>query len=85
MILDKVFYGVLVQHFANLAGAVPPPMDALDILTRQLLDLTPVVPLYAATIALARLSKLQERLSASLSSDAGKRVLILRIHVQDYQ
>ena len=58
----QVLYGILVQHFANRAGLEPPALKELDVLTAQLLDLTPTVPLYAATVALARLKRLQESL-----------------------
>lgn len=62
----QAFYGILVQHFANLAGASPPPMDQLDVLTTHLLELTSEVPLYAATSALARLKRLQDWVSEAL-------------------
>lgn len=63
----QVLYGILVQHFADLAGQAPLPMAHLDALTGQLLDLTGEVPFYAATVARARLSRVQERLSTVLS------------------
>lgn len=56
-----------MQHFANLAGQAPLPSAHLDALTVQLLDLTAQVPFYAATVARARLSRLQERLATVLS------------------
>jgi hypothetical protein len=62
----QVFFGILVQHFANLAGRVPLPMDLLDALTVHLLDFTSEVPFYAATVAQARLKRLQQRLSSAL-------------------
>ena len=63
----QVLYGILVQHFANLAGQAPLPIAHLEALTKQLLDLTAEVPFYAATVARARLSRLQERLDSALS------------------
>lgn len=63
----QVFYGILVQHFANLAGSKPLPMDHLDSLTVHLMDFTAEVPFYAATVAQARLKRLQQRLSTCLT------------------
>lgn len=63
----QVFYGILVQHFAMLAGQQPVPSAHLDVLTQSLLQLTPEVPFYAATVARTRIDKLQQRLSAALS------------------
>ena len=66
--LRQVFYGILVQHLAMLAGAVPLPMAHLDVLTVHLLELTSDVPFYAATVARARLARLQQRLAAALTN-----------------
>lgn len=63
----QVFYGILVQHFALLAGHQPVPVAHLDVLTQTLLQLTPEVPFYAATVARTRLDKLHQRLAAALS------------------
>lgn len=63
----QVFYGILVQHFAMLAGQQPVPVAHLDALTSVLLQLTPDVPFYAATVARTRLEKLHERLAAALA------------------
>ncbi len=68
VMLRQVFYGILVQHFAMLAGAVPLPMAHLDVLTVHLLELTSDVPFYAATVARARLARLQQRLAAALTN-----------------
>lgn len=38
-------------------------MPFLDVLTVQILELTPEVPLYAATVSLARLKRMQESLA----------------------
>lgn len=43
-------------------------MSELDALASHILGMTPRVPLYAATTALARLSRLQQRLALTLSS-----------------
>ena len=67
MLSAQVLYGILVQHFANLAGQGPLPIAHLEALAKQLLDLTAEVPFYAATVARARLSRLQERLDSALS------------------
>ena len=56
-----------MQHFAELAGQAPLPVAHLDALAAQLLELTAEVPFYAATVARARLSRLQERMAAALS------------------
>ena len=50
----QVFYGILFQHFATLAGEVPLPMAHLDALVPLLLPMTAEVPFYAATVARAR-------------------------------
>lgn len=67
----QVLYGILVQHFANLAGCVPLLMDAIDVLTVHILQLTAEVPYYAATVARARLTRAQKRMSAALSGSDG--------------
>ena len=64
----QIFYGILVQHFANLAGAQPISLAALDVLTVHILELTAEVPYYAATVARARLQKAQQRLNLALTS-----------------
>ncbi len=64
----QVFYGILVQHFAILAGTSPLSMQALDVLTVHILELTAEVPYYAATVARARLTRAHKRLSAALTS-----------------
>lgn len=62
-----MLYGILVQHFANLAGQAPLPIAHLEALTKQLLELTAEVPFYAATVARARLTRLHQRLDSALS------------------
>lgn len=67
-LLFQVLYGILVQHFANLAATAPAPMPLLDTLTVQILEITAEVPLYAATIALARLKRMHETLAEAWQS-----------------
>ena len=62
------FYGILVQHFATLAGRSPLDLPALDSLAALLVAATAEVPFYAATVARARLARFQQRLSASLAA-----------------
>ncbi|KAL4451742.1 hypothetical protein ABPG75_007404 [Micractinium tetrahymenae] len=66
----QLLYGILVQHFASLAGGGrggrAPPMAHLDALVQPLLELTPQVPFYAATLARARLQRAQQRLAECL-------------------
>ncbi|DBA84060.1 TPA: hypothetical protein ACH3X1_006541 [Trebouxia sp. C0004] len=64
----QVFYGILVQHFAILASTASLPMQALDVLTVHILELTAEVPYYAATVARARLTRAHKRLSVALTS-----------------
>ena len=80
----QVFYGVLVQHFANLAGSKPLPLDHLDVLTVHLLDFTAEVPFYAATVAQARLKRLQQRLSNCLTDPVRFNTLTLSQHVMQW-
>ena len=61
----QVLYGILVQHYAMLAGQTPLPNEQLDVLFGQLLVMTREVPYYAATVARARLGRIQERLAAA--------------------
>ena len=67
----QVFYGILVQHFANVAGSSPLLMATIDVLTVHLLELTAEVPYYAATVARARLTRAHKRTSAALASSDG--------------
>lgn len=66
--MTQVFYGILVQHFANLAGTSPLSMESVDVVTVHILELTAEVPYYAATVARARLTRAHKRLSAALTS-----------------
>ncbi|KAF5835653.1 nucleolar protein 14 [Dunaliella salina] len=63
----QVFYGMLIQHFAILAGERPVPLAHLDAMVPLLLPMTAEVPFYAATVARARLKHMHERLSAALA------------------
>ncbi|GIL77894.1 hypothetical protein Vretimale_6572 [Volvox reticuliferus] len=65
------FYGILVQHFVMEASRSPLPVPSLDTLTRVLLELTPEVPYYAATVARARLGRMVEQLTAALAALGG--------------
>ncbi|KAK9815549.1 hypothetical protein WJX72_005610 [[Myrmecia] bisecta] len=62
----QVLYGLLVQHFVMLADSSPLPTAHLDAMTVHILEMTPEVPFYAATVARARLTRLQQRLAAAL-------------------
>ena len=55
----QVFYGVLMQHFDALAGETPLRMAYIDALVPHLYTMAAEVPLYAATAARARLTKMQ--------------------------
>ncbi|GAX76160.1 hypothetical protein CEUSTIGMA_g3604.t1 [Chlamydomonas eustigma] len=63
----QVFYGLVMQHFAALAGQVPIPSEHLDALVGPLLIMTSEVPFYAATVARTRLTRLNDHLTAALS------------------
>ncbi len=75
-----MLYGILVQHFASLAGGRPLPLAHLDALTRHILDLTPEVPFYAATVARARLTRLQQRLGTALTDPVRLAALVNKAH-----
>lgn len=64
----QLLYGFLVQHFATLAGRTPLSLPHLDALVPHLVDMTPQVPFYAATLARTRLQRAEQRMSAALSS-----------------
>ena len=66
----QLLYGILVQHFASLAGAAELPLEHLDALVGHLAELTPQVPFYSATLARARLQRAQERLGECLRDPA---------------
>ncbi|KAL6784842.1 NOP14 [Auxenochlorella protothecoides x Auxenochlorella symbiontica] len=69
----QTFYGQLTQHFASVAAAGGQDVSAaLDALLPHLLELTAEVPLYAATLARARLSMWSARLGRRLA-DPGQR------------
>ncbi|GLI63095.1 hypothetical protein VaNZ11_005999, partial [Volvox africanus] len=65
------FYGILVQHFVMEASTSPLPVASLDTLTRVLLELTPEVPYYAATVARARVGRMAEQLTVALAALGG--------------
>ena len=67
-------------------------MDHLDVLTIHILELTPSVPLYAATTAIARLQRLHDRLHQRLVgtslADTIEGLLLpesLDLHQQDFK
>ena len=64
---NQVFFGVLLAHFARLAGARPLSPRHLDALVPPLAALAARVPLYAATAARARLERMRARLLEGLS------------------
>ena len=61
----QVFFGIVVQHFVNLARAAPVPLAHLDALARPILEMGRKVPLFAATLARARLDKLHQKFVAA--------------------
>ena len=65
---SQEFYGILLQHFAAVAGETPLQLAALDGLTAVLAPATAEVPFFAATVARARLARFQQRLSEALKS-----------------
>ncbi|KAK9802968.1 hypothetical protein WJX73_000915 [Symbiochloris irregularis] len=83
----QAFYGILLQHFAWCARQQLVPMDKVDVLSIQLLEMTAEVPLYAATAARARLSRFLEQLHQGLSEDGDggwpsvQTLLLLRLFI----
>ena len=65
------FYGIVAQHFAGLAAQMPVPLQHLDALVQPLLDMSKKTPLYAATVARARLERMSRRLDAALQAGEG--------------
>ena len=61
----QTFFGVLVVHFERLAQQSPMPSAHLDAMVPHLLALSREVPYYAATVARARLSKMQASVAES--------------------
>ena len=64
----QVLYSHLVQHFVACMGASPPDVASSDALMRQLAELTPRVPFYAASVFRAWISQMNERLVADLAA-----------------
>jgi nucleolar protein 14 len=62
----QVLYGCVVQHYVSMAGAVPLPLSHLDVLVPHIVDLTPQVPFYAATLARARLQRAHQQMAQRL-------------------
>ena len=57
-----------MQHFVACMGSSPPETAAADALVRQLAELTPSVPFYAASVFRAWVSQMNERLVADLAA-----------------
>lgn len=53
----QTLYGCIIQYFADQADMHPPKFDHLDALIPHILEITPQVPFYAATLARARIQK----------------------------
>lgn len=77
----QMFYGILVQHFANISSsptktssaiAEHAMVDYLNALLPHILEMTPLVPFYAATLARARLLKAHETMVAALADPIQK-------------
>ena len=60
-----------MQHFVACMGASPPDVASSDALVRQLAELTPSVPFYAASVFRAWISQMNERLVADLAAARG--------------
>ena len=58
----QAFYGILLQFFSNRCRETPLPREALDLIVPEVHTLTAEVPLYAATVARARLDQMHRRL-----------------------
>eukprot|EP00271_Cylindrocystis_brebissonii_P001708 TRINITY_DN1198_c4_g1_i1.p1 TRINITY_DN1198_c4_g1~~TRINITY_DN1198_c4_g1_i1.p1 ORF type:complete len:1029 (+),score=344.93 TRINITY_DN1198_c4_g1_i1:40-3126(+) len=67
----QVFYSVLLQYFAALAGQSPLPLSRIDALIPPLLELSATTPLFAAVCARARISRMQEQLTSKLREAGG--------------
>jgi len=83
----QMFYGILVQHFANLSSSPPKSsssssaaaaagehamVDYLNDLLPHILEMTPLVPFYAAALARARLQRAHETMVAALADPIQK-------------
>eukprot|EP00897_Mesotaenium_endlicherianum_P006282 jgi/Mesen1/5682/ME000288S04895 len=67
----QIFYGVLLQYFAALAGEAPLDMRRIDALTRPLVELSGATPLFAAHAARERITRMHKHLSARLKAPDG--------------
>eukprot|EP00899_Mesostigma_viride_P003652 jgi/Mesvir1/13288/Mv08670-RA.1 len=67
----QVFYGVLLQYFAAVAGESPPPLDRLQVVARHLAGMSAETPLFAAVCARERLKRMRLSLRQRLSSLEG--------------
>ena len=64
----QALYGQVLQLFSAAAGERPPRRDVVDALAPLLVTMTAEVPLYAATVARARLAAMHKQFSESLRS-----------------
>lgn len=64
----QVFYGVLVQYFAFLAGENPLPFDRLDSLVQPLIEMSTLTPIFSAVCARERISRMHQQLTAKLKA-----------------
>ena len=62
----QLLYGFMSQHFMTLAGSSNLSLPHLDVLTVQLIELTPQIPYYATTLARARLERAHDMLTNRL-------------------
>ncbi|QDZ25907.1 nucleolar protein 14 [Chloropicon primus] len=58
----QAFYGILLQFFVNQCKACPLPRELLNVVVPEIHTVTSEVPLYASTVARARLSQMHKRL-----------------------
>jgi nucleolar protein 14 len=56
----QVFFGIMIQFFVNQCKRTPLPTDTIDALVPEIHTLASEVPLYAATVARARLDQMHK-------------------------
>ena len=59
----QLFYGILLQYFATVAGTSPLRLDLVDAMMPHLLSISSSIPMYAATAARERLKRMRQLLS----------------------
>lgn len=62
----QVFYGILLQYFASVAGGKSPVLDRLNALVKPLIEMTSETPYFAAVCARERIVRMHEKLSEKL-------------------